>query len=222
MRAGELRHKVTIQTASGSFDDYGQQDPTFSTGETTWAKVEPVSGRELDSANEQIGEITHKVKIRYRDLARPASGAVLQVYNYDWLEAGDTLTITDGNDDAHNLVADTDWDIVPGNNPTAANLRDAINDVGSGSIFSAFTGFPESFNYRITISQLINGADGNAAPVITGTGWNIMNNWTTLGTDGMTSANRLLFGSQVFQIESVTDWQERGVFLELLCKEVTT
>jgi SPP1 family predicted phage head-tail adaptor len=35
------------------------------------------------------------------------------------------------------------------------------------------------------------------------------------------SASRLIYDGRTFEVESVTDWQERGIFLELLCKEVT-
>ena len=38
----------------------------------------------------------------------------------------------------------------------------------------------------------------------------------------VTAQGRILFGSRVFQIESVRDWQERTIFLEILAKEVTT
>ena len=39
---------------------------------------------------------------------------------------------------------------------------------------------------------------------------------------GVTAESRITFDSRTFQIESVRNWQERGVYLELLCKEVTT
>ena len=34
--------------------------------------------------------------------------------------------------------------------------------------------------------------------------------------------NRITFDGRTFQVESVRNWQERKVYLELLCKEVTT
>ena len=39
---------------------------------------------------------------------------------------------------------------------------------------------------------------------------------------GITTQNRITFDSRVFQIEAVRDWQERNIYLELQCKEVTT
>lgn len=38
--------------------------------------------------------------------------------------------------------------------------------------------------------------------------------------DGLTSKDRLLFGSRSFEIDSVMDYQERGAEFELMCTEV--
>lgn len=37
--------------------------------------------------------------------------------------------------------------------------------------------------------------------------------------DGVTTKMRVLFGSRVFQIRGVQDFEERGIFLDLLCEE---
>lgn len=67
MRAGSLRHKVTIQKATESQDSYGEPDPTWGVYAVVWASIEPVTGREY-LQNRQTGvEITHKVTIRYLD-----------------------------------------------------------------------------------------------------------------------------------------------------------
>tara|TARA_R100000655_G_scaffold99311_1_gene143113 strand:+ start:162 stop:482 length:321 start_codon:yes stop_codon:yes gene_type:complete len=39
---------------------------------------------------------------------------------------------------------------------------------------------------------------------------------------GVTCQDRISYNSRTFQIESVRNWDERNIFLELLCKEVTT
>ena len=39
MRAGRLRHRVTITTPTQTQDEYGQQVETFANGETVWAEV---------------------------------------------------------------------------------------------------------------------------------------------------------------------------------------
>lgn len=39
MRAGNLRHRVTIATPTQTQDEYGQQIETFPAGDTVWAEV---------------------------------------------------------------------------------------------------------------------------------------------------------------------------------------
>ena len=106
MRAGALRHRITIQSNTDAYDDYGDLSNTWNAGDEIWASVNPISGKEEDLGSELVGVVTHFIKVRYK-----ASVSV---------------------------------------------------------------------------------------------------------------ANRIVFDSRVFQIESVRTWQERNVFLELLCKEVTT
>lgn len=106
MRAGALRHRITLQANTDAYDAYGDISNTWTTGDEIWGSVDPVSGREEDLGSELVGVVTHFIKVRYK-----ASVSV---------------------------------------------------------------------------------------------------------------ANRIVFDSRVFQIESVRNWQERNVFLELLCKEVTT
>ena len=106
MRAGALRHRITLQANTNAYDDYGDISNTWTTGDEIWGSVNPVSGKEVDLGSELVGVVTHFIKVRYK-----ASVSV---------------------------------------------------------------------------------------------------------------ANRIVFDSRVFQIESVRNWQERNVFLELLCKEVTT
>ena len=106
MIAGQLRHRVTVQSVGSTVDDYGDLSNSWSTDASVWASIEPASGSEQDIAGELSGVVTHKIKIRYRS--------------------------------------------------------------------------------------------------------------------GVTSNSRLVFDSRTFEIESVRNWQERNVYLELLCKEVTT
>lgn len=66
MRAGSLRRRVTLQSRATAHDAYGQQSTSWATVATTWADIQPLSGRELLSAQAQQAETTHKVLIRYR------------------------------------------------------------------------------------------------------------------------------------------------------------
>ena len=106
MRAGALRHRVTLQSVGTTYDDYGDLSDSWSTDASVWASVNPISAKEEYIAGELTGVATHEIQIRYRS--------------------------------------------------------------------------------------------------------------------GVTEQNRILFGSRVFQIESVRDWQERGVHIKILAKEVTT
>ena len=65
MRIGPLRHRVAIQTGTPSQDEYGGVTLTFSTVATVWASVEPMSGRELVSAQQQHAETSHRIRVRY-------------------------------------------------------------------------------------------------------------------------------------------------------------
>ena len=64
--AGELRTRVTIQSEVQVADSGGGAYHAWSTVATTWAKVEPLSGRELLQAEQLQSEVTHLITIRYR------------------------------------------------------------------------------------------------------------------------------------------------------------
>ena len=231
MRAGALRNRVEIQSLGSTYYDYGDLSNSWSEGDTVWASIFPVSGTEVDIAKEMIGVVTHVVKMRYRDLSRAAAGNWVQINDAADMDAGDTFTMTDGNGVAHSVVANTDFTIATGGTAhenkvdTAISLSTAINAIGGGNIVSAYK-ILNGFTNRVIITQLIRGSDGNVRPDVTGDGWNVNTGenfgWATMGTNGLAAENRLLYEGQILQIESVRNWQERNVFLELLCKEVTT
>lgn len=106
MRAGRLRHRITVQSVGSTYDDYGDLSDSWSTLASVWASISPISGREETIASELSGVVTHSILVRYRS--------------------------------------------------------------------------------------------------------------------GITAQNRIQFDSRVFQIESVRNWEERNIFLEILAKEVTT
>lgn len=68
MRAGTLRHKVTIQkTGSQTLDSSRQPVDLWVKVADVWAAVEPLSGRELVIAQQQQPDVTHRVRMRARD-----------------------------------------------------------------------------------------------------------------------------------------------------------
>lgn len=71
MRAGQLRHKVTIQQYAQSLDSSRQPVNVPTKLAEVWAAVEPLSGRELVNAQQQQPDVTHLVRIRHRDDVTP-------------------------------------------------------------------------------------------------------------------------------------------------------
>lgn len=64
INAGELRHRVTIESRSLADTVGGGQTETWATHAIVWAKVEPLSGRELIEANQGEARVSHRVTIR--------------------------------------------------------------------------------------------------------------------------------------------------------------
>lgn len=65
MRAGLLRHKITIQRATETQSAAGALSTTWATFATVWSEIEPITGREFFAQKIIQGEITHKITIRY-------------------------------------------------------------------------------------------------------------------------------------------------------------
>ena len=79
--AGKLRHRITLQQYTGSADDYGdirrQDDANWRTAAVVWAAVDPISGREFYAAEQAQSELSHKVRIRYRQGVKPGMRLLL-------------------------------------------------------------------------------------------------------------------------------------------------
>lgn len=66
MRAGNLRHRVTIQRlALATADAYGEQTEVWSDVATAWAEVRPLTGTEGWKAKQVQPEATSQVNMRY-------------------------------------------------------------------------------------------------------------------------------------------------------------
>jgi len=62
---GELRQRITIQSATRARDAHGQWVNTYATLVSRWAEVIPLDGRELEKAKALDASVTHRVKMRY-------------------------------------------------------------------------------------------------------------------------------------------------------------
>jgi SPP1 family predicted phage head-tail adaptor len=72
MKAGDLRHRVILQRPieiRGT--DYADVQRTWQDVATLWASVEPLSGREFFANAEMQGELTARVRLRYRPGVTP-------------------------------------------------------------------------------------------------------------------------------------------------------
>lgn len=65
MRAGNLRRRIVLQSATETRASDGGVVRTWSAYATVWASVEPLTGREYQNAAQQVSEVSHKVRLRY-------------------------------------------------------------------------------------------------------------------------------------------------------------
>ncbi|NWN92294.1 phage head closure protein [Marinobacter adhaerens] len=84
MRAGKLRHRVTIQKPGRTQDPVtGEITNGWSDVATVWASVEPVSVKEFIASQAGQSEITTRITMRYRDGINAKMRAVFRgkIYN---------------------------------------------------------------------------------------------------------------------------------------------
>jgi len=94
LRAGELRHQVTIRRLMQTPNGSGGFIDTWDTLGTPWAKVESLAGREAVLANTLQGIASYRITIRWR-----ADMDTLDAVKYQMLLAdGTPLNIRDSSD----------------------------------------------------------------------------------------------------------------------------
>ncbi len=71
MRAGKLRHRVTIEQPYETQDGSGGVVTTWEEVATVSASVEPLRGDERFGAQQVSAEISTRVRMRYRDGVQP-------------------------------------------------------------------------------------------------------------------------------------------------------
>ena len=83
---GKYRHRITIQRYDGTVDAYGDvrddEDENWADIRTTWAAIDPVSGREFYAAEQSQSEVTHKIRCRYFEGLTPSDRIVHQGRKY--------------------------------------------------------------------------------------------------------------------------------------------
>lgn len=65
MKAGKLRHQITIERFTSGQDEFGQPIEAWETVGTVAAAVEPLKGREFIAAQAAQSEVTTRIRLRY-------------------------------------------------------------------------------------------------------------------------------------------------------------
>ncbi len=76
MRAGQLRHRLTLQSLSRVQDAYGEAVETWTDYATVWGSLSPGRGREFQHAHQIHAEIEYEAHIRYRDDVKPTDRVI--------------------------------------------------------------------------------------------------------------------------------------------------
>lgn len=71
MRAGKLRHRITIQSNVPSRGGMGGVEDSWTDLYSAWADIRPKSGREFWASDGIFADVTHGIEIRYRENITP-------------------------------------------------------------------------------------------------------------------------------------------------------
>ena len=66
MKAGDLDQRVTVERYTSTEDELGQPIQSWAPLFTTWAAVEPLTGREYLAAQAAVSEVTARIRMRFR------------------------------------------------------------------------------------------------------------------------------------------------------------
>jgi SPP1 family predicted phage head-tail adaptor len=83
VKAGDLRHRVTIERPGATVDDFGQPVPSgWVEVASVWANIKPIGGREKLRAGAVESTLSHTVLVRYQSGLLPVIGADAWRINY--------------------------------------------------------------------------------------------------------------------------------------------
>ena len=85
VRAGQLRDRVTVQTATETRAANGQVVYAWTDNGEEWADVKFLSGLETIAANMQVSDTRCSVRLRYRDGITSANRIIFETQIYDVL-----------------------------------------------------------------------------------------------------------------------------------------
>lgn len=76
--SSRLRQRLTLQQEVRTLDDGGGYVRSWQNIADLWAEIVPVTGRETLSYGQIIGEVTHRITLRYRDGITAANRLVFE------------------------------------------------------------------------------------------------------------------------------------------------
>ena len=69
MRAGRLRHRLTVQEPITSRNETGEELVTWVTRGTVWSAIEPIRGKEALTSNQIIADMDTRITVRWSGFA---------------------------------------------------------------------------------------------------------------------------------------------------------
>lgn len=94
MRAGRLRHKVTIQEVTETPDAYGEPSESWTTYAERWASIEPLAGREYFAAKQEHSEVDTRIRLRWDRALVAVTPKHRVLYTYPLLDGSPETTQT--------------------------------------------------------------------------------------------------------------------------------
>jgi SPP1 family predicted phage head-tail adaptor len=67
MRAGLMRHRITIEAPTETQGPDGSFVRTWNAFLSAWASIEPLTGREYFAAQREQADVSHRIRMRYMD-----------------------------------------------------------------------------------------------------------------------------------------------------------
>jgi SPP1 family predicted phage head-tail adaptor len=68
IRAGQLNRRLRIQARSSTQDSFGEPQFIWADIAVVWADIQPLGGRELESAQRTVSDVTHQILVRYQTM----------------------------------------------------------------------------------------------------------------------------------------------------------
>lgn len=66
MRAGRLRHRLTLEKRTDTQSESGEVTPGYAYWDTVWGNVKPLVGREFFAAQQVQADVSTEITIRWR------------------------------------------------------------------------------------------------------------------------------------------------------------